>query len=139
VMGALPLVQNNYIRHWAGIGMYTNIFGYDASSKSYSYANGVLAVQNNTGCDGYDMTTFDSFGNEGNGGVPFDSNPITVNYSGDQYSASCASIAAPPALYPQVIVPPELLDSTGGMWAITNSTDTGPNTYWPNINAASGQ
>jgi hypothetical protein len=33
-MGTDPLVQNNYIGHWSGLGMYSWIFGYDNLSTA---------------------------------------------------------------------------------------------------------
>ena len=125
IMGVAPLVQNNYIRHWAGLGMYTWIFSY--SNGVYSGNDGVVTIANNTGCDAYNTSTFSSFSNEGDGNGPFDKSPITVDYSANSYSASCANVAAPPALYPQIVAPPDLLDSKGGMWALSNSSVSGPN------------
>jgi hypothetical protein len=140
VMGTNPIVQNNYIRHWPYLGIYSWIFGYNASSSTHYTGNGTLTIANNVACDTYgaNSTTFPVFGNEGSNGVPFDSSPIAVNSSSNTYAPSCANVEAPPALYSEIVAPPDLLDSSGGMWAISNSSATGPNTYWPNINAASG-
>jgi hypothetical protein len=127
VMGTNPILQNNFFRGWASDFFYDWIFSYNASTNTYG-SNGTITMTNNTSCGSLVGSVAGMAGPEdGSAVVP------TVS-SGNTYSANCANIA-PPALYPQVVVAPELLDSSGGMNAIVNSQIPGPNTYWPNVNA----
>ncbi len=129
-MGVEPVVQNNYQRGW-GSFVYTGwIFAYDAASNSYSVpASAPLYVQDNTACG---ITGVSS-------ASQLVSSEIAAQTSdnlgtGNTYSSSCANLA-PPALPPEMVAPPDLLDANGGMNALTSSPNAGANTYWPNINA----
>ncbi len=132
IMGTNPIFQNSYIRGWPGQGMYAWIFSYNASNETYG-SGGTITVHNNIGCAAPDQSSF-NVGPEGSG-ANWGTVGVTVNYSNNTYNSSCSNIPAPPALYPQMVAPPEVLDSQGGTNAIVNSPHAGPNTYWPNINS----
>jgi len=128
IMGTNPIVQNNFVRGWATDFFYDWIFSYDASANTYG-SNGTIDFLNNTACG--------SFAGSANGMIDnpeASSAPVPTVITGDTFSSSCSSMA-PPALYPQIVAAPEILDSAGGINAITNSVIAGPNTYWPNVDA----
>ena len=127
IMGTNPIVQNNFVRGWATDFFYDWIFSYDGSSNAYG-SNGTIDFLNNTACG--------SFAGSVNGMIDnpeASSAAVPTVVAGDTFSSGCSSIA-PPALYPQIVAAPEILDSAGGMNALTSSVIPGPNTYWPNVN-----
>lgn len=130
-MGPTPLVQNNYERGWSS-GAFTGwMFVYNASGN-YDLPNAEpVAFQNNTFCDvaAGQVTSVSQLVSPEDGRTP-----VVIGAGGNVYNASCAGLA-PPALPPQIVAAPGLLDGTGGLSAITNSAIPGANTYWPTVNA----
>ena len=128
IMGTNPVVQNNFIRGWSSDAFYDWIFTYDASSNSYA-GNGTIDFLNNTACGSFAGSTSGMINNPEAG-----SKAVPTVITGDTFAASCANIA-PPALYPQIVVAPEILDGSGGTNALVKSALAGPNTYWADVNA----